>query len=105
MARNTQFTVARGETFRAPATLRNSDATPRDITDYGFTGSIKPTYSDDDSYSFTITKTNAVSGSILITLDTTNIDAGIYPYTIFIDSGSIRRAMLEGNFIIRESTL
>lgn len=105
MARNTQFTVARGETFRAPTTLRNSDSTPRDITDYSFTGSIKPTYSDDTKYYFTITKTSNVSGSIIIELDTTNIPSGKYPYSIFIVSGSIKRAMLEGSFIIRESTL
>lgn len=104
MARNTQFTVAKGETFRAPATLKNSDATPRDITDYTFVGQIKPTYSDNTEYPFTIEKTSSVSGSILISLDTQNIPAGRYPYNIFIMSGSVTRSMLEGSFIIREST-
>ncbi len=105
MARNTQFTVARGETFRSAATLTNSDGSYKDITNYVFTGKIKPTYSDDTSYPFTITKTSNVSGSILITLQTYNIPDGTYPYTIFAISASITRSMMEGSFIIRPSTL
>lgn len=104
MAKNTQFTVVRGETFSAPTTLRNSDATPRNITDYTFSGQIKPTYSDDTEYPFVIEKISNISGSIVITLDTTNIPSGRYPYNVFIMSGSVTRCMLEGTFIIKEST-
>lgn len=105
MSTETQFTVQRGETFIANATLKESDGTPRDITDYNFTGSMKPTFSSATEYEITITKTSAVSGSIKITLDTTTIPAGRYPYNIFIESGSVRKNMLKGSMIVEESTL
>lgn len=106
MASNTQFTVARGETWKLPVTLSDSSSNPKDITNYSFTGSLKLTYSDDEEYDFTITKVLPYeSGSIEIFLDTINMTAGEYVYSVFAEEGSERRSILEGNFIIRDSTL
>lgn len=105
MIRNTQYTVARGETFSKEVIYKNSQSLAIDITDYTFTGSIKPTYSDTISYPFTITKNSpADSGSIELFLDTSQIVDGRYVYTVFAESGSMRNVVVEGDFIIRPST-
>lgn len=106
MPRNTQFTVARGETFSLPVNLEDPSNTPLDITNVSFTGSLKETYSGRRTYPFTITKTvPTTSGSLEVFIDTIDLDEGKYVYSLFAEEGIYRRVIIEGDFIVRGSTL
>ncbi|MEK9767378.1 MAG: hypothetical protein VW683_00540 [Betaproteobacteria bacterium] len=106
MSQNTRLRVTRGETFTLPVNLKNADSTPIDITGYSFTGSVKETYSSTDSKFFTIsTVPPLASGSLELSLDTADMKAGEYVYTVMLQSESVRRTILEGQFLVRQSTL
>ena len=107
MAKNTQISFIQGQTFVIRFDMIESgSSSPRDITNVGFTGSIKETYSSTTSAaSFTIDKISPeTSGSFYATIDSGSsavLNAQDYVYDLFMVSGSVVEPVVEGRVIVR----
>lgn len=116
MADITDFDIGQGETFKILTHIFTevSSSVPLDITNYGFSGSIRENYTTEEiAATFNITKiVPHSSGSLYITLNpeqTRQLSQRMYVYDILmvnndpdLPTPTVRR-LLEGSFTIRPS--
>lgn len=117
MADITNFNIGQGETFKILVEIINeikaspssSVSVPQNIASASFEGSVKESYSSDETAAdFSITKIAPFdSGSIFVELtpqQTLELDQRKYVYDILMTSGSVVRRILEGNLFVRPAT-
>ena len=108
MAQSTNLTVGQGETFKILVSLTDQNDTAINLTNYSFTGSLRETYSTEDTsadFSFE-TISPAASGSFYVTLPPTSsslLTPQDYVYDILLVSESVIRRIVEGKFTVRPS--
>ena len=114
MAEITEFNIGQGETFKILTHIFTevSSSVPLDITDYGFSGSVRENYTTEEiAATFNITKIAPfASGSLYIELtpdQTKQLSQRMYVYDILMINNdpdlatpTVRR-LLEGSFTIR----
>ena len=108
MAQSTNLTVGQGETFKVLVTIQDDTGASIDVSDQHFTGSVRQTYSSEDtSASFAFEKiTPNSSGSLYMSLapaSTATLSSQDYVYDVLMTSESVTRRIIEGKFIVRPS--
>ena len=112
MPQSTNLTVGQGETFKILVSITDQTNTPLDITLRQFSGSVRETYSSEDSsadFDFEKISPNS-SGSLYVSLvpaSSSLLTAADYVYDVIMVSGSgataESRRIIEGKFTVRPS--
>tara|TARA_B100000470_G_scaffold157018_1_gene122673 strand:- start:265 stop:600 length:336 start_codon:yes stop_codon:yes gene_type:complete len=108
MAQSTNLTVGQGETFKILVSLTDQNDTAINLTNYTFSGSLRETYSTEDTstdFGFE-TISPAASGSFYVTLPPASsslLASQDYVYDILLVSESVIRRIVEGKFTVRPS--
>ena len=108
MAQSTNLTVGQGETFKILVSLTDQNETAINLTNYTFSGSIRETYSSEDSstdFGFE-TISPLTSGSFYVSLPPASsslLSSQDYVYDILLVSESVVRRIVEGKFTVRPS--
>ena len=99
MTTTTNFEIQQGSTFLRTMTIVDSDKLPLNLTAYTLTGQLRKNYSSVEFVAFTIIVSNASSGKIIISLNSTITNTLMFPkyvYDVEISGNGNVYRILEG---------
>lgn len=83
MTTTTNFEIQQGSTFSRNMTIVDSDKLPLNLTSYTLTGQLRKNYNSVEFVAFTIIVTNAASGKITISLNSTITNNLLFPKYVY----------------------